>query len=55
MKKRLNDVERAHILGVIEEAGWKVRGLDNAADRLGMNPSTLRSRTKKLGIVRPER
>jgi len=49
----LATVERAHILQVLTDCGWKVKGDGNAADRLGMKPSTLRSRMKKLGISRP--
>jgi len=48
--KTLADVERAHILRVIEECGGHIKGNNNAAARLGLNPSTLRSRMKKLGI-----
>jgi formate hydrogenlyase transcriptional activator len=39
---------------VIEECGWKIKGKANAADRLGLHPSTLHTRMKKLGIVRPK-
>jgi formate hydrogenlyase transcriptional activator len=46
-------MERTHIIHVLESSGWKIKGDGNAADRLGMNPSTLRSRMKKLGIARP--
>jgi formate hydrogenlyase transcriptional activator len=53
--KRLEDVERTHILRIIEECGGRIKGSDNAADRLGLNPSTLRSRMKKLGIEHPYR
>ena len=53
--KRLDDVERAHILQVIEECGGHIKGRNNAAARLGLHPSTLRSRMKKLGIERPRR
>jgi transcriptional regulator with GAF, ATPase, and Fis domain len=49
----LTSIERKHILEVLEENGWKIKGEGNAADRLGLKPSTLRSRMKKLGIVRP--
>jgi len=49
----LDAVERAHILKVLNETGWKIKGKGNAADRLGLNPSTLRSRAQKLGISRP--
>jgi formate hydrogenlyase transcriptional activator len=49
----LQEVERAHILRALDECGWRIRGRGNAADRLGLNPSTLRSRMNKLGIQRP--
>jgi len=51
--KRLDDIERAHILDVLEECDWAIKGKDHAADRLGLHPSTLRHRLKKLGIQRP--
>lgn len=46
-------VERDHIIKVLETCSWKIKGNGNAAERLGLNPSTLRSRIKKLGISRP--
>jgi len=49
----LADVERAHILAVLESCGWKVAGRMNAAERLGLNRSTLQCRMQKLGIKRP--
>jgi transcriptional regulator with GAF, ATPase, and Fis domain len=49
----LADVERAHVLSVLEECAWKVGGKGNAAERLGLHPNTLRSRMQKLGITRP--
>ncbi len=52
--QRLSDVERAHILSVLEVCGWKIKGQNNAAERLGLPPPTLRDRMKKLGIVRPQ-
>ena len=52
---RLEDVERTHIVKVLDKSGWAVKGEGNAADLLDMNPSTLRSRMKKLGIVRPSK
>jgi PAS domain S-box-containing protein len=51
----LEDIDRAHIVGVLEECKWKIKGANNAADRLGLKPSTLRYRMKKLGIERPPR
>ena len=51
----LAEAERAHIRTVLDACGWKISGKGNAADRLGLNRSTLQFRMKKLGIVRPER
>jgi Nif-specific regulatory protein len=51
----LEDVERAHILRVLEETKWVIHGKRGAALVLGLNPDTLRSRMKKLGIKRPGR
>ncbi|MEW6143417.1 MAG: sigma 54-interacting transcriptional regulator [Thermodesulfobacteriota bacterium] len=53
--KSLEDVERSHILNVLEESGWVIDGKKGAAAVLNINPNTLRSRMKKLGIKKPER
>jgi formate hydrogenlyase transcriptional activator len=45
--------ERAHILHVCEACAWKIKGPGGAAQKLGLNPATLYSRLKKLGIKRP--
>ncbi|HNP63880.1 MAG TPA: sigma 54-interacting transcriptional regulator [Woeseiaceae bacterium] len=47
-------VEREHIVAVLDEAQWKISGDNGAASQLGIPPSTLRSKMKKLGIVRPD-
>ena len=49
----LEEAQRTHVEAVLEQCGWKVKGPNNAADRLGLNPSTLRSRMVKLGVRRP--
>ena len=49
----LSLVEREHILSVLEDVEWKISGDSGAAARLGIPPSTLRSKMKKLSIVRP--
>jgi formate hydrogenlyase transcriptional activator len=49
----LADVERDHILRVLEQTRWRVRGPKGAALILGLNPSTLRFRMQKLGIKKP--
>ena len=48
----LNSVERTHINEILQACRWRINGIGNAADRLGMHPNTLRFRMKKLGIVR---
>jgi len=39
-----------HICRALEKSGGKIHGVHGAAELLGINPSTLRSRMKKLGI-----
>jgi len=48
----LEEVERAHILKVLESTRWKVSGENGAAKILGLNQNTLVSRMKKLNIHR---
>jgi transcriptional regulator with GAF, ATPase, and Fis domain len=55
LKRDLHVVERATILRALEESDWRVKGAGNAASRLGLSPSTLRSRMARLGIQRIER
>ncbi|HUJ16529.1 MAG TPA: sigma 54-interacting transcriptional regulator [Nitrospirota bacterium] len=49
------DVEREHILRVLEKTEWRIEGNKGAASLLDLNPSTLRSRMQKLEISRPDR
>ena len=46
----LEEYEKKYIIKVLEKTGWKIRGEGGAADILDMDPGTLRSRMKKLGI-----
>jgi len=46
------EVERNHLLHVLEMVGWRVRGDGGAAQILGLKPTTLESRMQKLGISR---
>ena len=50
---RLESVERDHITKIMEWTNWRIEGAKGAAALLGVNPGTLRSRMKKLGIHRP--
>jgi len=49
----LMDFERQHILQTLASTHWRIEGSGGAAERLGLAPSSLRSRIKKLGIHRP--
>ncbi len=51
----LADSERELILRALEGKRWKIKGPNGAAAALGLKPSTLYSRMKKLGIRPPER
>ena len=53
LRTDLNEIEGNRIREALETTGWKIKGEGNAASRLGLKPSTLRSRMKKLGIERP--
>jgi formate hydrogenlyase transcriptional activator len=48
----LVEIERAHILRVLYASGWRIEGPRGAAAALGLKPSTLRSRMRKLGVHR---
>jgi transcriptional regulator with GAF, ATPase, and Fis domain len=50
----LMDVERAHILRVLQSTSWRIEGPRGAASTLGLKPSTLRSRMRKLGVCRSQ-
>ena len=50
----LETVEKEHIFRVLEDTYWKIEGPSGAAEILGLTPSTLRHRMKKLGLQRPK-
>ena len=49
----LKALEREHVLDVLQQTGWRVRGPRGAAVALGLPPTTLENRMKRLGIIRP--
>ncbi len=51
--KTLQEIDREYMLRVLKDTQWRIKGTNGAADNLGINPSTLRDRMKKLGIKRP--
>jgi transcriptional regulator with GAF, ATPase, and Fis domain len=48
----LEEMERQHIIAALEKTNWKVSGEKGAAKILGLNPTTLEARMKKMGIAR---
>jgi formate hydrogenlyase transcriptional activator len=51
--RSLEEIERAHIVSVLERTGWRVSGDRGAARILGLKRTTLEARMKKLRIQRP--
>jgi DNA-binding NtrC family response regulator len=45
--------ERENIFAVLQKASWKIKGVDGAAELLGVKPTTLSSRIEKMGLKRP--
>ncbi len=51
----LEEVERRHIVAILERTKWRVRGEHGAAELLGLKATTLEARMQKLGIRRKSR
>ena len=49
----LDEVQRKHIVDVLERTHWRIRGNGGTAEILGLKPSTLESRMARFGIKRP--
>lgn len=52
--KTLEQHDREYILATLESTRWKVSGEEGAAKLLGLKPTTLEARMRKLGIQRPK-
>ncbi|MDW7712643.1 MAG: sigma 54-interacting transcriptional regulator [Deferrisomatales bacterium] len=50
----LSRMNREHILKALADTGWRVEGRHGAARLLGVHPSTLRARMRRLAIRRPQ-
>jgi len=50
---KLQEIEKTHIIKILKECNWVIDGNRGAARRLGLPPSSLRDRMKKLGLKRP--
>src|SRR5438552_549445 len=49
----LRQRERANIVAALTKSGWRIHGPGGAAELLSINPSTLVSRIRKLGLKKP--
>jgi len=45
--------ERANVLAALSKCGWRIHGPGGAAESLSINPNTLVSRIRKLGLKKP--
>lgn len=45
--------ERENLFVVLQKTNWKIKGIDGAAELLGVKPTTLISRIEKMGLKRP--
>jgi formate hydrogenlyase transcriptional activator len=52
--RRLDEVDTEYLRNVLQSTHWRVRGHEGAAEVLGLKPTTLEARMKKLGIRRRE-
>jgi transcriptional regulator with GAF, ATPase, and Fis domain len=48
----MQSLERENLFAVLEKTGWKIKGIDGAAELLGVKPTTLFSRIEKMGLKR---
>jgi formate hydrogenlyase transcriptional activator len=53
-KNDLREIERRHILSVLEKTNWRIMGKGGAAEILGLKRTTLQGKMKKLGLTRPK-
>lgn len=51
-RRSLAQIEREHIVSVLNITGWRIAGEHGAAVILGLHPNTLRSRMNKLKITK---
>ena len=50
---QLGELEKQNLMSALQQTRWKVHGEGGAAELLGVKPTTLISRMKKLGLRRP--
>lgn len=52
-ESEMQRIEKENIVTALEQSNWKIYGPDGAAKRLGVKPTTLLSRMKKMAIQKP--
>jgi DNA-binding NtrC family response regulator len=52
-KAEMRRRERENLFAVLQKTGWKIKGVDGAAELLGLKPTTLISRIEKMALKRP--
>ncbi|MBX3747139.1 MAG: sigma-54-dependent Fis family transcriptional regulator [Verrucomicrobiae bacterium] len=45
--------ERENLLVILQRTNWRIKGADGAAELLGVKPTTLVTRIRKMGLRRP--
>ena len=45
--------ERENLFAILKKAAWKIKGVNGAAELLGVKPTTLIARIEKMGLKRP--
>ena len=53
VNQKLQGINREYIVKALKDSNWIIQGPNGAAKLLGLKPSTLRNRMKRLGIERP--
>jgi transcriptional regulator with GAF, ATPase, and Fis domain len=46
-------LDRENLLKILERTGWRIKGATGAAELLGVRPTTLLSRMKKMDLQGP--
>jgi transcriptional regulator with GAF, ATPase, and Fis domain len=51
----IRQLERENTRAALESCGWKIYGRGGASEMLGLKPTTLATRIKKMGLQRPDK
>ena len=53
-ESEMRRLERDNLVRALQRSDWKVYGPGGAADILGIKPTTLASRIRKMGLKQPD-